>query len=140
MSSAQLWVVVHIVDQRTFCICKPWSSPQLAFPWTSRLCPHYIGRTRLFGILRRMNTQLALDIWHVSYPTAMDTCNEHKVSEQEHTAHGIPVQHTWDSQACPNVSECLYVFHRACTFQSEKSQYIQSWKLFRLTFLLLQMK
>lgn len=54
-----------MAHQRNFCICKPWSSPP-ALSWASLLCPHYVGRTRLFRILRRMSTQVALGVLNMS--------------------------------------------------------------------------
>lgn len=100
-----------MAHQRNFCICKPWSSAP-ALSWASLLCPHYVGRTRLFRILRRMSTQVALGVTH-AMDTAINTLYLNRNTQHLPHLYGISVQHTQDSQACPNDSECLYAFHRA---------------------------
>lgn len=42
------------------------------------------------------------------------TCLNRNTQHLPHL-YGFSVQHTREAQACLNVSECLYAFHRACT-------------------------
>lgn len=86
----------------------------LSFPWTSLLCPHYVGGARLFRILRRMNT-LRRSHWvywvcHIQ-PQWTGTINTMCLNRNtQHLPHlyGISVQHIRDSlPQCFRVSACI---------------------------------
>lgn len=110
-----------MAHQKNFCICKLQFSSRLAFPWTSLLylIRHYVGRTRLFRMLRRMNTQVTLGVLsggvQLQWTRAINTTCLNRNTQHLPHLYGFSVQHTREAQACLNVSECLYAFHRACT-------------------------